>query len=82
MIEIDGLNWNPKTDKLISLPDFCTRIIEVLQANNIPFTAHWGKNADWRFPGLIQYMYGDNALLWKQYRGCIVTKRNCSALQQ
>jgi hypothetical protein len=74
VIEIDGLSWNPKTDKLISLPDFCTRIIEVFQANNIAFTEHWGKNADWSFPGLVEYMYGDNAHLWKQYRSALLRK--------
>jgi hypothetical protein len=78
MIEIDGLNWNPKTDKLISLQDFCTRIIEVFQANNIPFTQHWGKNADWSFPGLIQYMYGGNALLWKQHRSALLRKETAA----
>jgi hypothetical protein len=74
MIEIDGLSWNPKTDNLISLPKFCTRIIEVLQANNIPFTQHWGKNADWSYPGLIQHMYGANAQQWKEYRSALLRK--------
>ncbi|MEO8710857.1 MAG: hypothetical protein ABI405_01975 [Parafilimonas sp.] len=78
MLEIDGLNWNPKTDKLISLPQFCTRIIEVLQANNIPFTQHWGKNSDWSFTGLIQYMYGNNAQQWKEYRSALLTKEQAN----
>lgn len=74
MIEIDGLIWNPKTDKLISLPDFCTRIIEVFQANNIPFTQHWGKNADWSFPGLVQHMYGGKVQEWKKQRSILLRK--------
>ena len=74
MIEIDGLNWNPKTDKLISLPNFCTRIIEVLQSNNIPFTQHWGKNSDWSFPGLVQHMYGNNEQQWKGRRSALLRK--------
>ena len=74
MLEIDGLIWNPKTDKLISLQKFCTRIIEVLQQNNIPFTQHWGKNADWSFPGLIQHMYGSNAQQWKEYRSALLSR--------
>ncbi len=74
MIEIDGLNWNPKTDKLISLPNFCTRIIEVLQSNNIPFTQHWGKNSDWSFPGLVQHMYGNNEQQWKEHRSALLRK--------
>jgi hypothetical protein len=79
MLEIDGLNWNPKTDNLISLQKFCTRIIEVLQANNIPFTQHWGKNSDWSFPGLIQHMYGNNAQQWKEYRSALL-RRETAAL--
>ena len=74
MLEIDGLMWNPKTDKLISLPDFCTRIIEVLKENNILFTQHWGKNSNWSYPGLIEYMYGDNAKQWQQYRSALLKK--------
>ena len=74
MIEIDGLNWNPRTDKLISLPDFCTRIIEVLQSNNIPFTQHWGKNSNWSFPGLVQHMYGNNVQQWKEHRSALLKK--------
>lgn len=74
MLEIDGLIWKPKKNKIISLEKFCTRIIEVLQAHNIPFTLHWGKNADWSFPGLIEYMYGNNAQRWKEYRSALLRK--------
>lgn len=73
MLEIDGLIWNPK-DNNISLQKFCTRIIEVLQANNIAFTQHWGKNADWSFPGLIQYMYGNKAQEWITQRSALLRK--------
>ena len=73
MLEIDGLIWDPK-DNNIGLPAFCTRTIEVLQANNIAFTLHWGKNADWSFPGLIQYMYGNNAQEWIAYRSALLRK--------
>ncbi len=78
MLEIDGLIWNPKTDKLISLQEFCTRIIEVLQANNIPFTQHWGKNSDWSFPGLIPHMYGNKAQEWKEYRSALLRKETAA----
>jgi hypothetical protein len=73
MLEIDGLIWNPK-DSNISLQKFCTRIIQVLQANNIAFTQHWGKNADWSFPGLVQYMYGNKAKEWIEYRSSFLRK--------
>lgn len=78
VIEIDGLNWDPKTDKLISLPDFCTRIIEVLQANNIPFTQHWGKNSNWSHPGLVEHMYGNNAQQWMEYRSALLRKETAA----
>jgi hypothetical protein len=68
MLEIDGLIWKPKNKNMISLEKFCTRTIEVLQANNIPFTFHWGKNADWSFPGLVAHMYGGNAAQWMEQR--------------
>jgi hypothetical protein len=77
MLEIDGLIWNPK-DNNISLQKFCTRIVEVLQANNIAFTQHWGKNADWSFPGLIQYMYGNKAKEWMTYRSSLLRKDTAS----
>jgi hypothetical protein len=73
-MEIDGLIWNPRRDNLISLPEFCTRTIEVLKKNNIPFTLHWGKVADWSFPGLVEYMYGDKAQQWKACRSALLRK--------
>lgn len=74
MLEIDGLIWKPKNNKMISLERFCTRMIEVLKNNHIPFTLHWGKNADWAFPGLVQYMYGDDAKKWQQHRCALLRK--------
>ncbi|HMI03049.1 MAG TPA: hypothetical protein VK541_11240, partial [Pedobacter sp.] len=68
MLEIDGLIWDGDPHGMITLERFCTRIIEVLLENNIAFTLHWGKNADWAFPGLTEYMYGDRAGEWKTYR--------------
>ncbi|MES2652062.1 MAG: FAD-linked oxidase [Bacteroidota bacterium] len=68
MLEIDGIIWNGAAHGMISLERFCTRIIETLQANNIPFTIHWGKNADWSFPALLSHMYGDDVMQWNHYR--------------
>ncbi len=73
MIEIDGITWKGKENKMISLDEFSTRIIEVLIAANIPYTLHWGKNADWKFPGLVEHMYGENAQIWKQYRSSLLS---------
>ena len=50
VIEIDGVLWK-KTKKIMSLTEYCRRLIETLKENNIPFTIHWGKNSDWAFPG-------------------------------
>lgn len=75
MLEIDGLIWKGKKNKLISLEEFCTRTIEVLKDANIPFTIHWGKNADWSFPGLIHHMYGNNAIRWMEYRSALLSEK-------
>lgn len=68
MLEIDGLNWDGDAHHMISLKKFCTRTIEILQENGIRFTLHWGKNADWTFPGLVDYMYGIKVDEWKAQR--------------
>jgi len=68
MLEIDGINWDAKGKHMISLERFCTRMIEVLQDNGIPFTLHWGKNADWAFPGLVKQMFGNQLEKWKAER--------------
>ncbi len=73
MLEIDGVLWK-KTNSIMSLTEYSRRMIEVLQANNIAFTLHWGKNADWEFPGLIEHMYGSAVPLWKNYRNSLLSK--------
>lgn len=73
MLEIDGVRWKARKGR-ISLEAFCTRIIEVLQANNIPFTIHWGKTADWAFPGLINHMYGARATRWRECRSALLSR--------
>ena len=72
MIEIDGVLWK-KTKKIMSLTEFSRRMIEVLKANNIPFTLHWGKNSDWAFPKLVENMYGGNARKWMEYRSALLS---------
>jgi hypothetical protein len=75
MLEIDGIIWDGNKHGMITLEKFCTRIIEVLKENNIPFTLHWGKNADWSFQGLTQHMYGDDVTKWKQYRASLLSPK-------
>jgi hypothetical protein len=79
MLEIDGLIWKPHNNKMISLEQFATRVIEVLQHAGIPFTIHWGKNADWSFPGLIDHMYGPKAGQWKIQRSALLGQAMCKA---
>jgi len=71
MIEVDGVLWHG--GNIISLKDISKRMIEELNANNIPFTMHWGKNSDWAFPDLVQQMYGDKAKEWKTYRSALLS---------
>lgn len=72
MLEIDGVLWK-KTNSIMSLTEFSRRMIQVLQANHIPFTVHWGKNSDWAFPGLVDHMYGDKVATWKNYRNSLLS---------
>ncbi|RZS93886.1 FAD-linked oxidase [Aquimarina brevivitae] len=71
VIEIDGVLWQ-KTNKLISLKEYSNKMITVLQQHNIDFTLHWGKNADWSYPGLINYMYSAKAEEWKKFRTALL----------
>ena len=73
VLEIDGVLWK-KTNKIMGLEEFSKRMIEVLKQNNIPFTLHWGKNSDWAFPGLVDYMYGNKANQWKQQRQALLSQ--------
>lgn len=72
MIEIDGVQWE-ESKKLMSLTKFSEKMIEALQQNGIPFTIHWGKNADWGFPNLVDHMYENQAEKWKQQRNSLLS---------
>ncbi|SHI46055.1 FAD-binding protein [Aquimarina spongiae] len=72
VIEIDGVLWK-KSNKLMSLKEFSARMIQVLKQNNIPFTIHWGKNAAWTFPGLVDHMFGSKAKEWEQQRARLLS---------
>ncbi|NND62254.1 MAG: FAD-linked oxidase, partial [Flavobacteriaceae bacterium] len=74
MIEIDGIQWK-ESDGIMSLENYSKRMIEVLQANNIPFTIHWGKNAKWDFPNLVQHMFGGDMQKWMDIRSAFLSKR-------
>lgn len=72
MLEIDGVLWE-KSRRLMSLTEYSRRMIEVLQENDIPFTIHWGKNSDWKFPNLVEHMFGDKVKEWKSYRNGLLS---------
>lgn len=72
MLEIDGVLWE-KSRKIMSLTEYSRRMIEVLQENEIPFTIHWGKNSDWKFPNLVNDMFGDSMIEWKSYRNGLLS---------
>ena len=74
ILEMDGILWKGN-QQMISLEDFLRKVVEVLKGNNIAFTFHWGKNADWSFPGLVDYMYGDRDDVWKNLRSALLTKQ-------
>ena len=60
---------------IISLDDYLTKCVEALKAAGIPFAQHWGKNAAWGFPGLVDYMYGNADDQWKNMRSALLTKQ-------
>lgn len=73
ILEMDGILWEGNQN-MISLEEFNRKIIETFMAAGIKFTFHWGKNAAWDFPGLIDYMYGDKDDTWKNYRSALLSK--------
>ena len=69
-----GVIWR-ETKKIISLKDYAKLMMEALQANNIAYTIHWGKNAYWELPGLLAYMFdADSITRWKDIRNQLLSK--------
>lgn len=67
VIEIDGVLWK-ETNNLIGLKKYSRLMTQALKQEQISFTMHWGKNADWGVPNLVNDMFGDKATIWKQQR--------------
>jgi hypothetical protein len=74
ILEMDGILWQGNRD-MISMEEIEKRIIETFMAAGIKFTIHWGKNAAWSFPGLVNYMYGDRADTWMNYRSALLSQQ-------
>lgn len=73
VLEVDGVLWKGNAG-MISLEDFLHDIVDALKANSIGFTFHWGKNAAWGYPGLVDLMYGTRDDEWKDLRSGLLTK--------
>jgi hypothetical protein len=77
IIEVDGTLPKAKTNSrktaMERLLAFSRNVTAEFRANNIPFTFHWGKNADWGEPGLVNDMYGNKAKEWMQIRNNLFT---------
>ena len=64
VLHMDGVQWTPNGDQL----HIQREILRVYNNEGIPFTLHWGKNADWNFPTLIDIMYPTQKDEWKKHR--------------
>ncbi|MCX6218291.1 FAD-binding protein [Spirosoma sp.] len=73
ILEVDGVPWKGNQN-MISLDDFLTDVIKTFKDSGIAFTLHWGKNAPWSFPNLIDLMYGNADDKWKDMRSILLSK--------
>lgn len=77
VIELDGLQPDTKGSQrkaaLDRLDAFCAEVCRQLISAQIPFTLHWGKNARWTYPNLVQHMYGSAATEWQQSRNTLLS---------
>jgi hypothetical protein len=64
VIHMDGVQWNPAGDQLLVQHE----IIKAFVREGIEFTLHWGKNADWDYPSLIDIMYPTEKQEWIKQR--------------
>lgn len=74
MLEVDGVPWQGNST-MITLDDFLAEVIKTFKTNGIAFTLHWGKNAPWSFPNLVDTMYGQADDAWKNMRSALLSKQ-------
>jgi len=74
VLEVDGIPWEANAN-MIGLDEFLAEVIKAFMAAGIAFTLHWGKNAPWSFPNLIDIMYGDADDEWKNMRSVLLSKQ-------
>lgn len=64
VIHMDGVQWIPVGDQLLVQEE----IIKAFIRDGIDFTLHWGKNAAWDYPSLIDIMYPTEKDEWIKQR--------------
>lgn len=67
VLEMDGLQWQGNAN-MRTMQEIETAIIRDFIKEGIEFSWHWGKNADWGYPGLLNYMYKSKVDTWKEHR--------------
>jgi len=72
ILEMDGLQWSASQD-MISRTEFEAELIKAFMEHNISFTIHWGKNASWSYPNLVNYMYDNKEHEWRSYRSALLS---------
>jgi hypothetical protein len=72
IVEMDGILWKGNR-KMISPREMERKLIQAFMLAGIKFTIHWGKNADWTYPGLTNYMYGEKAEEWINQRSALLS---------
>jgi hypothetical protein len=73
ILELDGIPWE-SGHGLVTLNEFLVQVINSFKNNGIAFTLHWGKNAPWGEPNLVNSMYGATADKWQKNRSVILTE--------
>ncbi|MCB2209115.1 MAG: FAD-binding protein [Bacteroidetes bacterium] len=72
IIHMDGIQWEA-SGNLWPQKTVEEEIVKAFVNNNIEFTLHWGKNACWEYPGLIDTMYQFMDDEWVKQRSRLLT---------
>lgn len=63
VIHMDGIQWDNAEQQRVQ-----EAIVSAFHNDGIEFTLHWGKNAKWDYPGLIDLMYPGSYKEWIKQR--------------
>lgn len=67
IIHLDGIQWTA-SGRLWPQEQIETELVKAFVRKGVEFTLHWGKNGDWNYPGLVDYMYGATDDEWVKQR--------------